>query len=149
MINENICNGCTDCYMRCAGEISFSRFEYQRIIDYLQNEADRKDALKILHQNKTRQWFEDITYDSCLFLDVNTNLCLIYECRPLICRLFGEVKHLPCPTGKITEFIDAEDIIEGYLRNNELNSFIDWMAMDDVFNFEDLLDFDNDNFYEV
>ena len=135
--------------MKCAGEVSFSRFEYERVVNFLRESDDKENVLRVLEQNKTREWFEDITFDVCSFLDNRNNFCLIYPYRPLVCRLFGIVRHLPCPTGEITEFIDAGEIISGYRTENELDTFSNWMARDDIFNFKDLLGGDFYRYYEV
>jgi Fe-S-cluster containining protein len=33
----------------------------------------------------------------CVFLDRNSKLCVIYEARPQICRVYGKHLDLPCP----------------------------------------------------
>ena len=143
------CDGCTQCAIKCVDKVNFSRFEYERVVEFLRKSDDKENILRILEQNKTREWFEDITFDVCVFLDNRNDFCVIYPYRPLICRLFGIVRHLPCPIGEITEFVDASEIISDYTRENELDTFSNWMARDNIFNFEDLLGGDFHRYYEV
>lgn len=102
-IDQSPCNGCTDCVHRCTAGIALSRAEYEAIRAQLQRvPADVR--LRVLGQDKVRPWPGDstgATYTACRFLDLDSGRCLVYEARPLICRLFGHVEWLPCPTGAI------------------------------------------------
>ena len=131
------CDGCTACAMRCTAGITLSEYEYTRILEELRSQ-DHLRVRKVLEQDKQLRWFEETCYTACLFLDVTTRLCLIYPARPLVCRLFGRVKHLPCPTGAVPADIDADRILEGYTHEPRL-TFQEWMAAFGIFNFDDLL----------
>lgn len=145
---DAVCDGCTTCSMRCTAEIKISEFEYTRIVEELRT-LPRQQVRKVLEQSKELPWFEETTYTACLFLDVNTRLCLIYPARPLVCRLFGRVKHLPCPEGKVPSDFDAEHLIEAYY-SQPLRTFQEWMMWNGVFNFADLLGgWGNDRCFEV
>jgi Fe-S-cluster containining protein len=88
---------------RCTGGIALTRPEYLAIRARLDAVPDA-ERRRVLSQNKERPWPGDstgATYTACPFLDLDSGLCLVYEARPLICRLFGHVEWLPCPTGKI------------------------------------------------
>jgi hypothetical protein len=134
---DALCNGCTRCAMRCTDGIRISEFEYTRIVDTLRA-LDPAEALRVLEQDKERAWDEDATYTACLFLDQPTALCLVYPARPLVCRLFGRVAHLPCPVGRVPADLDAARVLDAYTRQ-PLQTFQQWMAQHGVFNFPDLL----------
>lgn len=134
----DICDGCTLCAMRCTDGIAMSEFEFLRVVEALRALPLRR-VLKILEQEKRRPWFEDISYTACLFLDVETDLCLIYPARPLICRLFGRVPHLPCPIELAPADLDPARMLDAYTAQ-PLRTFQAWMAAQHVFNFADLLE---------
>ncbi|HEY3415229.1 MAG TPA: YkgJ family cysteine cluster protein [Armatimonadota bacterium] len=103
-IDQSPCNGCTNCMHRCTAGIALSLAEYQAIRACLQR-IPLEERLRVLGQDKVQPWPGDsdgVTYTACRFLDLRTRLCLVYEARPLICRLFGHVEWLPCPTGVVT-----------------------------------------------
>ncbi|OPZ82588.1 MAG: Flagellin N-methylase [bacterium ADurb.Bin429] len=131
------CNGCTRCAMRCTDGIAISEFEFTRIREYLRA-LPPAQALRVLEQEKRRPWSEEASYTACLFLDVETDLCLVYPARPLICRLFGRVRHLPCPIERIPAVLDADRVLDAYTAQ-PLGTFQHWMARHGVFNFTDLL----------
>jgi len=131
------CDGCTGCRMRCTDGIKISRAEYDRIIEELYHQP-LSQVHRILQQDKVRPWFEENTYTACLFLDLDTGLCLIYPARPLICRLFGRVTHLPCPEGKVPADLDAYDGIHEYYRRRRA-TFQEWMQADGFRNLDSLL----------
>ena len=131
------CNGCTDCAMRCTAGITISQHEYTRIVEELRGQ-DYLRVRKVLDQDKRLPWFEEISYTACLFFDVETRFCLIYPARPLICRLFGRVKHLPCPIDAVPADRNADHLLAVYTRQ-PLMTFQAWMAASGVFNFDDLL----------
>ncbi|MEI7831621.1 MAG: YkgJ family cysteine cluster protein [bacterium] len=131
------CDGCTFCASRCTDGIMISELEFTRIVEVLR-ELPLREVHRVLEQSKKRVWFEEITYTACLFLDNETDRCLIYSVRPLICRLFGRVKHLPCPINKCPADIDAREILKSYTEL-PLHTFQQWMCLHHMFNFEDLL----------
>ncbi len=132
-----ICDGCSECAMRCTDGIKISEFEFQRIVEELRDMAPAY-IFKVLQQDKEREWFEDVTYTACLFLDIETMRCLVYAARPLICRLFGRVKHLPCPIARVPADLDARRILQAY-ASQPLATFQQWMMRGEFFNFNDLL----------
>ncbi|HEY3378253.1 MAG TPA: YkgJ family cysteine cluster protein [Armatimonadota bacterium] len=131
------CDGCITCALRCTAGIKISEFEYTRIVEELRSQ-EASAVRKVLAQEKHLIWFEEIRYEACLFLNTETRLCLIYPARPLICRLFGRVKHLPCPAGWVPADFDARDILQAYAAQ-PLKTFQEWMGITGVFNFDDLL----------
>lgn len=131
------CNGCTICAMRCTAGIRMSNAEYTHIVEELRNQNQRF-IRRVLNQEKELFWFEEITYTACLFLDIETRLCAIYPARPLICRLFGHVAHLPCPIEKVPVSLDADELLTAY-TSQPLHTFQEWMMINNIFNFEDLL----------
>jgi uncharacterized protein len=65
----------------CCGVVSCADFEYQRLTAYV-----KKHGLTPIKQGLTCPWFQNGT-------------CVVYEVRPLVCRLFGHVKRMTCPRG--------------------------------------------------
>ncbi|HEX2952257.1 MAG TPA: YkgJ family cysteine cluster protein [Armatimonadota bacterium] len=138
MINwDDVCDGCTTCSMRCTANIKISEDEYTRIVDELRS-LPRENVRRVLEQTKELPWSEEITYSACAFLDTTTRLCLIYPARPLVCRLFGRVKHLPCPEEKVPADIDASRVIEAY-ASQPLRTFPEWMAFHGIFDYAELV----------
>lgn len=134
---QSTCNGCTGCAMRCTDQVKLSIDEYARIVKTLQT-IDPVEALRVLRQRKELPWFEEITYTACLFLDVNTHLCLVYSARPLICRLFGLMRHLPCPRERVTAtYPNGEALLSAY-SSQPLMTFQHWMIAHDIFDFNTL-----------
>lgn len=88
--------GCHD----CCGPVTASTAEMARLP--VKSEAEHEAALA--------DW-------SCPHLGCNG--CQVYEERPLICRLFGTTKSLPCPHGKRPEvMVDPriEKAVHRYLQ---------------------------------
>lgn len=80
------CSGCGNC---CMESVGINLIEFLNIFCYLEDRVDLKESCtsKILDY-----YFEEYTRkNSCPFKD-NKNKCLIYEVRPLNCRLFGHWK---------------------------------------------------------
>lgn len=46
-------------------------------------------SIEYFFRNEYEKWGKDIFIKPCMFLDQETNLCKIYENRPISCRLFG------------------------------------------------------------
>jgi Fe-S-cluster containining protein len=132
------CDGCTACFMRCTDGIKISEIEYTRIVEELRTQPPGR-VLKVLEQSKKQHWCEGITYTACLLLDVDRRLCLVYPARPLVCRLFGRVQHLPCPEGRIAVDLDARRVIQAYVTQR-LQTFQEWMVTRGVFDFVALLE---------
>lgn len=80
------CSGCGNC---CMESVGINLIEFINIFEYLKgNDELRKKCLsKVLDY----YFFEYIKKSPCPFKDEN-NKCLIYEVRPLNCRLFGHWK---------------------------------------------------------
>jgi Fe-S-cluster containining protein len=134
---DTACNGCTICSMRCTDGIRISELEFDRMLETLRD-RDRAFARRVLDQPQELPWFEGITYRACRFLDQETRLCLIYEARPLICRLFGHVRHLPCPAERVPADLDAAHLMSAYTAQ-PLRTFQQWMALRGLFSFDALL----------
>ncbi|WP_042277167.1 YkgJ family cysteine cluster protein [[Clostridium] dakarense] len=80
------CSGCGNC---CMESVGINLIEFINIFEYLKgnNELRKKCLSKVLEY----YFFEYIKKSPCPFKDEN-NRCLIYEVRPLNCRLFGHWK---------------------------------------------------------
>lgn len=80
------CSGCGNC---CMESVGINLIEFLNIFCYLEDRADlrRRCIIKIVDY-----YFEEYSKkNSCPFKD-DDNRCLIYEVRPLNCRLFGHWK---------------------------------------------------------
>lgn len=77
------CAGCGNC---CMESVGINLVEFINIYNYLSN----KDELRKLALNKILDYYflEYTKKSPCPFKD-NDNRCMIYEVRPLNCRLFG------------------------------------------------------------
>lgn len=112
--------------------------EFARIVDHLKT-CDPGKALRVLEQDKTVAWFEDITVQGCLFCDVVRGSCLVYPVRPLVCRLFGRVEWLPCPLGKrLSQVHGGVDLMQTYARQRRA-TFQEWCAERGIFDFRKLI----------
>lgn len=80
------CTGCGNC---CMESVGINLIEFLNIYNYLQD----KDELRKKSIGRIMDYYfmEFIEKKSCPFKDEN-NMCLIYEVRPLNCRLFGHWK---------------------------------------------------------
>ena len=114
-----------------------AEIEFQRILEELRG-MDPQAAHRVLSQSKEQPWFEEVTYTACLFLDMDSHFCLIYPARPLICRLFGRIRHLPCPLELAPLDLHHEHLLEMYTEQ-PLRTFQEWMVAHGFFNFDDLL----------
>ena len=80
------CNGCGSC---CMESVGINLIEFINIFNYLKG----NDKLRIECLNKVLDYYflEYVKKSPCPFKDDN-NRCMIYEVRPLNCRLFGHWK---------------------------------------------------------
>ena len=80
------CSGCGNC---CMESVGINLIEFLNIYNYLQD----KDELRKKSIGRIMDYYfmEFMEKKSCPFKDEN-NMCLIYEVRPLNCRLFGHWK---------------------------------------------------------
>lgn len=80
------CSGCGNC---CMESVGINLIEFINIFEYLKgnNELRKKCLSKVLDY----YFLEYVKKSPCPFKDEN-NRCLIYEVRPLNCRLFGHWK---------------------------------------------------------
>lgn len=122
--------------MRCTDGITMTEAEFLAIVALLGTLPPTR-ARRVLDQSKERPWFEDTTYRACLFIDVDTDLCLIYPARPLICRLFGRVPHLPCPSERAPADGDARRLADD--PDAPRRTFTEWMTRHGVYDVCDLL----------
>lgn len=85
---------CCNCGV-CCGVIPVSRDELKNIRIYLQ-----------FHPFVLQYAAAHAGQVTCPFRDNAKQRCLIYEIRPIICRLFGVAKGMNCPNGNTCE-VDA------------------------------------------
>ncbi len=135
---QDACEGCHQCGLRCTAGVQMAEDEFARIVDHLKT-CDPGKALRVLEQDKTVAWFEDITVQGCLFCDVVRGSCLVYPVRPLVCRLFGRVEWLPCPLGKrLSQVHGGVDLMQTYARQRRA-TFQEWCAERGIFDFRKLI----------
>jgi len=84
---------CTCCKVAMP-QINYS--EFVQIATEVWQEFSQEEKVQIIcksveyfFRNEYEKWGKDIFIKPCMFLDQETNLCKIYESRPLACRLFG------------------------------------------------------------
>lgn len=80
------CTGCGNC---CMESVGINLIEFLNIYNYLQDKEELRK--KSLDKIMDYYFMEFMEKKSCPFKDEN-NMCLIYEVRPLNCRLFGHWK---------------------------------------------------------
>jgi hypothetical protein len=135
---KNPCDGCHECGLRCTAGVQMCQREFESIVAYL-GKADRDQVVRILEQEKTIFWFEEIQTEACLFYDVSRRGCLIYPVRPLICRLFGRVEWLPCPIGRSLEQLRGGlELIQAYAREKRA-TFPEWCTATGIFDWRQLI----------
>ncbi len=101
--------------------------EFHRIVEHLRT-LDARQVVRVLEQEKTVVWFEDIESEACLFYDVPKQRCIVYPARPFICRLFGQVEWMPCPLGKPVPLVrDGLRLMLDYAAE-ERATFPQWCA---------------------
>ena len=63
----------------------------------------------------------------CRFYAPDLPGCTVYAARPLICRLFGLVEWLPCPTSRRgAEVPDAREMMDWY-GSQDLRTYAQWL----------------------
>lgn len=123
--DDNPCHGCHECGLRCSAGIQMAREEFERILAHLRA-SDPHQVTRVLEQDKTVVWFEDITTEMCLFYDVARRRCIVHPVRPLVCRLFGRVEWLPCPLEHPLPLLpDGLAIVRAYAAQRRL-TFPEW-----------------------
>ena len=80
------CTGCGNC---CMESVGINLIEFLNIYNYLQDKEELRK--KSIGRIMDYYFMEFMEKKSCPFKDEN-NMCLIYEVRPLNCRLFGHWK---------------------------------------------------------
>ncbi|MEG1311320.1 MAG: YkgJ family cysteine cluster protein [Romboutsia sp.] len=80
------CSGCGNC---CMESVGINLIEFINVFEYLKNNEELRK--KCLSRVIDYYFLEYIKKNPCPFKDKN-NRCLIYEVRPLNCRLFGHWK---------------------------------------------------------
>ena len=131
------CDRCYECGLRCTAGVQMTRAEYDGILAHLRTEDPRLVA-RVLEQDKTVVWFEEIETEACLFYDVPKRQCIVYPARPLICRLFGHVEWLPCPARKrLPQIHDAVKLIQLY-ADEKRATFVEWCSELGIFDLNQL-----------
>ncbi len=80
--------------------------------------GDELEALRrVEHQDKTVDLGDGVTVAMCRYFDMETESCMIYSVRPLMCRLMGHVEWMPCPIDKVERVLptaEALHLMEAY-----------------------------------
>ncbi len=121
--------GCHECALRCAGDISMCRWEWERVRRYLDRQLGPAALRRLLAQDKTIDLGDGVLERHCLFYDTERRLCAIYPVRPLACRLMGHAEFFPCPIGKVERWLDdAPQIMQDYAEL-ELKPTSAWLSI--------------------
>ncbi|OPJ55938.1 YkgJ family cysteine cluster protein [Alkalithermobacter paradoxus] len=80
------CSGCGNC---CMESVGVSYIEFLNIYNYINKNKDIK--IKVMNKILDYYFLEYIKKQPCPFKDEN-NRCLIYDVRPLNCRIYGHWK---------------------------------------------------------
>lgn len=100
----------------CCGPVEMSSIEKRIVREYCKHHnIDLKDMFSPLVPRLVKAMFGD--YHCPMFVEKQ---CLIYEVRPLICRLQGVTARLPCPNNKTDLYPLSEKKSAEMLRYLEL-----------------------------
>jgi Fe-S-cluster containining protein len=108
VLDLKVCDGCSDCALRCTDDIPMALAEFEAISAYCTREiapATCKHSASAPAQLPDAPWPEP-----CRFRIAATGMCRVYPVRPLVCRLMGHVWWLPCPVGRVTSAPDRETV---------------------------------------
>ncbi|MEP6755322.1 MAG: YkgJ family cysteine cluster protein [Chthonomonadales bacterium] len=106
------CNGCDKCGSRCSFGVPMTQSEYEVIVDFLSDEVVGRQVSRVEQQNKQLDLGDEISVAMCRFRDMENGNCAVYSARPLICRLLGHVKWMPCPIEKVEKTVNTSDALE-------------------------------------
>jgi hypothetical protein len=112
------CNGCIQCAEKCAGAVLMWEEEAEAV-----RVAARARGVTFRTDARPDEW------QPCPFLDKSSRLCKVYAVRPLVCRLFGRVEWLPCPSGRAPVLPRplVEAILAGY-RSRPRKTLAEWQS---------------------
>ncbi len=82
-VPSGVCKGCTDC---CSESVNISYVELMQILDYM-NEKRLLDEPQLTYRLLSFYLLAYVKPQKCPFLEAGQ--CMIYEVRPLPCRIFG------------------------------------------------------------
>ena len=129
------CTGCTACAMRCTDGIKISEFEFTRIAEELRRQEPFNVRRVVVPGKAPHLVRRHAVYRLSVLRHQRRPLPRLR--RPpatLTCRLFGHIRHLPCPIERIPADLDAAHIIEAYTAQS-LFTFTEWMAPPRLFQF--------------
>ena len=131
-IDQSPCNGCDHCGTRCTAGIQVLHSEYEAVrAELARLPAD--EVQRVMGQEKQVPIpGADENYTACEFRDVERGRCLVYEARPMICRLFGHVEWLPCPIFKVEKVVPgAVPLMQAY-AGEPRKTFAEWAAEEGI-----------------
>jgi len=118
----SVCNGCDDCGDRCLDGWECTREEFEALLGFAERCPDARAACR---QPKEVLWGEG-TLRLCWFRDREGRRCSAYPVRPLVCRLFGHVDWLPCPTGRVIPLPGSGVAEAQAYANAPRRTFVGW-----------------------
>ena len=121
------CDGCHQCRIRCASGVQLTRHEYDGVRE-LERGLDPDRLRTVLGQDKSVDLGDGVEVRMCRYLDMDGGGCVVYDARPLVCRLLGHVEWMPCPVGKIERPADTQDalsLVRAYAGQERL-TFEQW-----------------------
>ena len=125
-----VCNGCTECYLRCSADVPASHTEWEMLQNYIaaMTVSERASLARIEAQDKSVDLGDEVSVSMCRYFDMTTRRCAVYTVRPLVCRLLGHVEWMPCPIEKVPHPIptpDALALLRSYAEL-ERRTFAEW-----------------------
>ena len=125
-----VCDGCSECWLRCSEGVQANREEWTAIRDYVKtaSEETKSDLLRVTQQNKMVDLGDDVKVEMCRYFDSEKNNCAIYLVRPLVCRLLGHVEWMPCPIQKVPSPVSTDKALSlmRFYAADERKTFAEW-----------------------
>ncbi len=97
------CSDCRACSLRCTASVPATEEEWAGIRRLMERAPEDRQAeiARVLAQSKGIDLGDDVTITMCQFFDMDAQSCVVYEARPLVCRLLGFVEWMPCPIERV------------------------------------------------
>jgi Fe-S-cluster containining protein len=132
-MDMTVCNGCNLCYLRCEERVPFSRGEFERVRMYIQSHRERECIEEVMTLDKREDMGDEVFFRLCRFLNKETNGCMVYPVRPLMCRLMGHIPFMPCPVDRVESELSEEDtrhILDLYAKEDR-RTWNEWIESEE------------------
>ncbi len=126
------CRGCDQCGLRCSSDVPATQQEWSALQEHIAAlPPEGQDEISVVEkQDKTYSLGDDVTVQMCRYRDMDAGRCMVYQARPLVCRLLGHVEWMPCPIDKVPRRPPVElavELITAYVKNDR-KTFEEWEA---------------------